>query len=116
MKKVILSAALALAVAGSWAFYPKAPAEPGGYMMLKSQYVASGFSAKVIFSVYAADGTIEKEEIPPFKVGTGDKALDGLEALRVKELKKLNEYRKKGWKLKETMQSGFETIYVLEIE
>ncbi len=38
MKKVFLSAALALAVAGSWAFYPKAPAEPGGYMMLVSRF------------------------------------------------------------------------------
>ena len=35
MKKMFLSAALALAVAGSWAFYPKA-AEPTGYMMVIS--------------------------------------------------------------------------------
>ena len=113
MKKVFLSAALALAVASSWAFYPKA-ASSTGYMMLKSQYVVSGFSAKVIFSTYPLDGPIEHEEVP-FKAGTREKALDSLEALRVTELKKLNELRQKGWHLVEVMQSGPETIYVMEM-
>jgi hypothetical protein len=114
MKKVFLTAALALAIAGSWAFYPKAPAEPSGYMMLKSQLVVMGFGGKVVFSVYPVEGPVEYQEVP-VKIGSRDKALEAVETLRVTELKKLNEYRKLGWHLVEVMQSGTETIYVLEM-
>ena len=34
MKKIPLFLVLRLAAAGSWAFYPKTTAAPGGYLML----------------------------------------------------------------------------------
>ena len=46
MKKVFLSTGLALAVAGSWAFYPKA-GEPSGYMMVIGSGRTSGFASSM---------------------------------------------------------------------
>ncbi|RTQ49233.1 hypothetical protein EJV47_13890 [Hymenobacter gummosus] len=112
MKKLILFAALLLVAAGSWAFYPKT-AEPAGYMMLRSQLIGNGFSFKVLLSVYPADGPVQNQEIP-VKLGTTDKALASVEMLRTTELRKLNEYRQAGWHLAQVMQSGTETIYILE--
>lgn len=112
MKKTLLFAGLLLAAVGSWAFYPKT-AEPQGYMMLRSQLVGTGFSFKILFSVYPADGPVQNQEIP-VKLGSTDKALASVEMLRTTELRKLNEYRQAGWRMAQVMQSGTETIYILE--
>ena len=114
MKKVILSAALALAVAGSWAFYPKAPAEEQGYMMLQSQFVQTGMSAKLLLSTYAAKGAIQRQEIG-VKYGTFEKQQALIDTFRVLELRKLNEYRRSGWHLVQVVQPQAGTmLYVLD--
>ncbi len=55
MKKVFLSAALALAVAGSWAFYPKA-AEPPARMMVVGSMVINGYGAEATLSTISPTG------------------------------------------------------------
>ena len=54
MKKVFLSTALALAVAGSWAFHSKT-AEPSGNMMVISN-VSIGFDAQATIITVGPDG------------------------------------------------------------
>lgn len=112
MKKLRLPALLLLTALASWAFYPKTTEQPG-YMMLRSQLVGTGFSFKILFSVYPDNGPVQNEEIP-IKIGSTDKALAASEWLRTTELRKLNEYRQSGWHLAKIMQMGTETIYVLE--
>jgi hypothetical protein len=85
MKKVFLSAALALAVAGSWAFYPKATAESGGYMML----TAYSFDGRGTIVTTAPDGKVSIVQI---------KEADAPLA-RAKTLLKLNELRRDGWQV-----------------
>jgi len=114
MKKVFLSVALVLAVAGSWAFYPKAQAEEQGYIMLQSQVVQTGMSAKLLLSTYAAKGAIQRQEVG-VKYGTFEKQQALVDTLRVLELRKLNEYRRSGWHLAQVVQpQGGTTLYVLD--
>jgi hypothetical protein len=57
MKKVLLSAALGLAAAGSWAFYPKA-ADQLGYMMVIGRFSGSGFAQPGELLVVSPDGQV----------------------------------------------------------
>ena len=124
MKKVFLSAALALAVASSWAFYPKAPAEPVGYMMVISSVAAgsifSGITATI--TTVAPDGT-EKKQPVEFKRTSVKKAAESLEDVQVAALAKVNEYARSGWRLVNSTPSAltaqgntvvYQSVYLLE--
>lgn len=115
MKKIFPFAALLLAAAGSWAFYPKA-AESQGYMMVVSRFTGNGFSAKIIVSTIAPDGQIQTEEHDA-KTGTRDKMTNSFDQLHVVETRKLNELRQTGWRVVSSHQStsvSLETTFVLE--
>ena len=97
MKKVFLSAALALTVAGSWAFYPKAAAEPGGYMIVIGRGLPfNGASASI--TTIGPDGVITETEIEAEK-GSAAKFNESLNELHRAELKKINELRMAGYHL-----------------
>jgi hypothetical protein len=122
MKKAFLSTALALAVGGSWAFYSKAPAEPGGYMMVISN---CAYRQSALITI-TPDG--KSEEIPmPFR-GTSDAEVSGgLTGLQKATLTKLNSLAATGWLVTQTSTAspstyggpGFsyntsQTVYLLE--
>ena len=119
MKKVFLSAALALAVAGSWAFYPKAAAEPMGYMMVISRFSGSAFGGKNTLSTISPDGQIQTQETDA-KSGTINKVANSLDQMHFNELKKINELRLQGWQVVNSTQNSVgggaitETIYLLD--
>ena len=123
MKKVFLSAALMLAVAGSWAFYPKA-VEPNGYMMVISSVAAgsifSGITATI--TTVAPDGT-EKQQPVEFKRSSVKKVAESLEDVQVASLAKVNEYARSGWRLVNSTPSAltsqgntivYQNVYLLE--
>ena len=96
MKKMFLSAALALAVAGSWAFYPKANG-PDGYMMVIGRRLPfNGASASI--TTIGPDGVVTETEIET-KKGSSSKFNESLNELHRAELKKVNELRMVGYHL-----------------
>ena len=115
MKKVFLFAALALAVAGSWAFYPKADG-PTGYMMVVSRFSGSAFSAKISLSTISPDGQVQTKDYDA-KTGSTNKVTGSFDQLHHIETQKLNELRQTGWRLVSTHQStsvSLETTFILE--
>ena len=104
MKKVFLSAALALAVAGSWAFYPK-QASQSAYMQLLATYT---------------NGKAELVLVPSEGVATETSVKEANASLaRTKLVSKLNELRKDGWRVVQMASSfssnrAFEETYLLE--
>ena len=117
MKKAFLSAALALAVASSWAFYPKAEG-PTGYMMVIS---SCAYKQSSIITV-APDGKSEQTPMS-FKGLTDNDVSIGLVAIQKATLLKLNSLAADGWQLVNTSNTtsisggGFnvaQTVYLLE--
>ncbi|HEX8507255.1 MAG TPA: hypothetical protein VF630_17965 [Hymenobacter sp.] len=117
MKKVILSVALALAVAGSWAFYPKAPAAPSGYMMVISR-IEYGSKSGLLTTVFP-DGQSQTATIAFSEKKTG------LEDLNKAEVLKLNQLHQAGWRVISAspvvearvtggMSNASQTTYLLE--
>ena len=117
MKKVFLPAALALAVAGSWAFYPKAAAEPAGYMMVVSSIPLAG--GNITLTTFTSDGQRVENLVPLTKLRYRFADLHTAEVL------KLNKLRREGWRVISTSSipistssegsiSSTETTYVLE--
>ena len=111
MKKAFLLASLALVVASSWAFYPKAAAEPGGYMMI----VGKIYDNNIYVTTTTSDGQYTDATTPIIKL----KYMN--ENLHKAELLKLNELRQSGWRvvsttaiLMGTARSTLETTYLLE--
>ncbi|MBF9239141.1 hypothetical protein I2I05_17185 [Hymenobacter sp. BT683] len=84
MKKAFLAAALALAVAGSWAFAPNEN-QPGTYMQLDA-YNVDGRGTLIIT---AADGKVNMIQVKEADAPLG----------RSKTLLKLNELRHDGWQV-----------------
>ena len=120
MKKVFLSIALAIAVAGSWAFYPKA-AEPAGSMMVISN-VSLGFDAQATIITIGADGK-QQEKALEFSRGSAKKLAANLTEVHKATLATVNEYTRAGWHVVSVTPSGFDTggnttftqnIYLLE--
>ena len=93
MKKILILAALSLAAAGSWAFFPKA-AEPSGYMMVIGR-VYTGYS---IIVVNPTSETVTKV-IDPKNYGTPYKSDLADTELRKAEISKINELKQEGWKV-----------------
>ena len=115
MKKVFLSAALALAVAGSWAFYPKTEG-PTGYMMVVARINYQYASILTIMP----DGKKSTQEVTARLFPSMDKSVASFEALHEAELLKINSLKSTGWKITSATQSGTsangiaETVYILE--
>jgi hypothetical protein len=85
MKKISFAITLLLVVVGSWAFYPKAPAEPG-YMQLS---LSVPYSGKPSLVTIAPNG----EEISHLL----DSKSKPARSFRAQALIKLNELRSQGW-------------------
>ena len=104
MKKAFLSAALALAVAGSWAFYPSA-AEPGGYMMV----IGRTSPASILTITATGDTTVQAINVKRKDFGT---------EIHKAELHKINVLKQAGWRVSSlTTQSStyyHENIFLLE--
>ena len=121
MKKVFLPTALALAVAGSWAFYPKA-AEPAGCMMIISNPSREGFSNGVTLTTVAPDGTQQEQSTKIKNSLFTSRSADAIEVHKL-ELAVLNSYTRDGWHLLSVtpttvLDKGtsleYQTIYLLE--
>ena len=118
MKKVILSVGLALVAAGSWAFYPKAPAADG-YMMVIGSATFAGFTSKAEVTVVDPAGKAIVEDVDA-RNGTAKKITESLTVLHQAELKKLNELKQQGWSVVQTTAQTISppalltTTYVLE--
>ncbi|WP_046246414.1 hypothetical protein [Hymenobacter terrenus] len=99
MKKVFLSAALALAVAGSWAFYPK-QGPSGTYMQL-------------VFINTVGRGEINL--IPDNGLATEIKVKEtNLSQARVKAMIKLTELRHEGWRVTQMTSTSYNANSVIE--
>ena len=97
MKKVFLSAALALVAAGSWAFFPKA-VEPAGCMMIISNSSNDGLSNGVTITTVAPDGTQQEQNTKIKNSLFTSRVADAIEAHKI-ELSVLNSYTRDGWHL-----------------
>lgn len=105
MKKALLSAALMLVVAGSWAFYPKASAEPAAYMQL----VVTNDLGRGAINLIPNEGLATEIKV---KENT-------LAQARVKTMAKLTELRLAGWRIAQMTSTSnndnsFIETYLLE--
>lgn len=93
MKKIFVLAAVSLAAAGSWAFYPKAT-EPGGYMMVISSDIPN-------YSITTISPTVETvNQVIDSKVySTVSKKVAANQELHKAEIRKINELKQTGWKI-----------------
>ncbi len=135
MKKVFSATALALAILGSWAFYPKGAA-PARYLMVIRELDQTDVSLqpKPALTVIEPDGSFKTEELPVIvstfprqsinasivKGTTADSTSTRLRRFRYArnyvyqaEVRKLNELSAQGWNLVNTTQEGFSTRYLL---
>ena len=108
---------MALAVAGSWAFYPKVAAGPAGYMMVVSNASLSG--SDITLNTFTSDGQRVETLVPSTKMRYRFTDLHSAEVL------KLNQLRREGWRVISTSSIptstgdggiifSTETTYVLE--
>ena len=120
MKKVFLSAALALVAAGSWAFYPKAD-EPEGYMMVVSN-TRRGLNGGATIIVINADGSQTETEVPYKEVMNFKKLNENVIEVHKATLLTLNRYTRNGWHIVSAVPNEFsggnpdinQILYVLE--
>ena len=119
MKKIIPFAALLLAAAGSWAFYPKT-AEPQGYMMITGVGRAAGLGAfNASLTVTSPTGEQVTEELDGKAFGTSKSISAGFIGLHQAELRKINQYVQQGWRVVGVTQNNSyqgavnETTYLL---
>ena len=122
MKKVLLSAALALAVAGSWAFYPHEAPSPttGGYLMVVGSGRPGNQSYVPEIITIQPDGKQQVQRLTSIKVGTDRATTDIAIALHNAELLRVNALAAQGWRLVSIAQSTVgvgattETVYMME--
>jgi hypothetical protein len=121
MKKVFLSAALALAVAGSWAFYPKADG-PAGSMMVIGNFTLNGFTADANVTTITAEGQ-QSEKAVEVKIRSAEKVAAGFVEVQKVALAKVNELSKTGWHVVSAVPNSYtragttfvcQTVYMLE--
>lgn len=121
MKKVFLSAALALAVASSWAFYPKA-AETGAHMMVIGNFTLNGFTADASVSTITPGGQ-QTDKVVEVKIRSAEKVAAGFVEVQKVALAEINELAKAGWHVTSSAPNNYsrggttfvvQTIYMLE--
>ena len=93
MKKIFVLAAVSLAAAGSWAFYPKAT-EPGGYMMVISSDIPN-YSITTI----SPTGETVIQVIDSKTYSVTSKIVAANQELHKAEIRKINELKQTGWKI-----------------
>ena len=120
MKKVLLSAALALAVAGSWAFYPNAAPAPTGYLMVVGSGRPGNESFVPEIITIMPDGKQQVQRLANVKTTSERSTTDLAVALHHAELLQVNALVAKGWRLVSVAQSTVgvgattETVYIME--
>ncbi len=120
MKKVFLAAALALAVAGSWAFYPKAVTTTKT-MMIVGTYPTPSWRHSYL-TIITPEGIETTTELDVSKADEG-KLLDQVRRIHTiikgATLTAVNKYQQDGWELAgveaEHIGEGYNNlVYVLE--
>jgi hypothetical protein len=120
MKKVLLSAALALAVVGSWAFYPNEAPTATGYLMVVGSGRPGNKSYVPEVITIQPDGKQQVQRLNNVKVGTDRGSTDVAVALHNAEVLQVNALAAKGWRLVSVAQSTVgvgattETVYMME--
>ena len=118
VKKILISAALTLAVVGSWAFHPKAT-KSTDYMMLIGTATFASSSPKVEVTVIEPSGRANTTSVDGFGAITRS-VTESLTLLHQTELKKLNELKGQGWTIAHInaqticQPSILKTTYVLD--
>jgi hypothetical protein len=122
MKKLLLALGVWLAAAGSWAFYPKAPAAApsGGYLMVIGSGRPGTQSTAPEIVVIQPDGTRQVQRLPEIKIGTERNSTAAAVDMHRAELLKVNSLVAQGWRVAHVTQSTVgvgattETMYLLE--
>jgi len=120
MKKVLLSAALTLAVAGSWAFYPNAAPTPTGYLMVVGSGRPGNDSYVPEIVTIQPGGKQQVQRLTNLKPSSDRSTTDVAVALHHAELLQVNALAAKGWRLVSIAQSTVgvgattETVYMME--
>jgi len=120
MKKALFSATLALAVACSWAFYPKPAGQPAR-MMVVGSFTINGFGATATLTTISPTGEMTDEEINA-KLGSKKATTDVMLRIHAAELAKVQALSQEGWKLTHVTptSAGYaqlgmsQTVYLLE--
>lgn len=105
MKKLFLSVALALAVAGSWAFYPKAPADSGYMMVIGNAHPSGLVSYTATITVVQPNGEQQTQEVDT-KSSSRKSIINGFLDLHKAELLKVNQLAAQGWQIVSVTQSN----------
>lgn len=127
MNKLLLSAALGLAAAGSWAFYPHTTqpiAQPtaGTHMMVIGNFTLNSFSADANVTTIMPDGQ-QTEQAVEVKIRSAEKLTTGFVEVQKAMLGKINELSASGWHVVSVSPSSFskagttfvsQTTYILE--
>ena len=119
MKKLLLFAALGLAAAGSWAFYPSA-APTAGYLMVIGSGRPGTTSSVPEITVIQPNGERQVQQLPAIKIGTERNSTAAAIELHRTELLKINALVAQGWRVAHVTQSTVgvgattETVYLLE--
>jgi len=119
MKKFLLFAALGLAAAGSWAFYPEAAA-PTGYLMVVGSGRPGTTSSVPEIVIIQPDGTRQVQRLPEVKIGTERNSTAAAVEMHRAELLRINALVAQGWRVAHVTQSTVgvgattETVYLLE--
>jgi hypothetical protein len=123
MKKLLFFCGIGLAAAGSWAFYPKAPAAAapsGGYLMVIGSGRPGTQSTAPEIVVIQPDGTRQVQRLPDIKIGTERNSTAAAVEMHRAELLKVNSLVAQGWRVAHVTQSTVgvgattETMYLLE--
>lgn len=119
MKKLLILAGVALAAAGSWAFYPKAAAT-SGYLLVVGSGRPGTDSYVPELTTIQPDGQRQVQRLSNIKVGTERSSTAAAVELHQAETLKINSLYAQGWRLVSVAQSTVgvgattETVYVLE--
>ena len=120
MKKLFLSASLALTVAGSWAFYPNSAPASTGYLMVVGSGRPGNESYVPEIVTIMPDGKQQVQRLTNVKPSSDRSTTDVAVALHHAELLQVNKLAAQGWRLVSVAQSTVgvgattETVYMME--
>jgi hypothetical protein len=123
MKKIFLLTSLSLAVASSWAFYPKDQADAAsGNMMVIGNFTLNGFTADANVTTITPDGQMTEKPID-VKIRSAEKVAAGFVEVQRVALAKVNELSRTGWHVVSAAPNNYsrsgttyvvQTVYMLE--
>ena len=109
MKKIFVLAAVSLAAAGSWAFYPKATG-PGGYMIIIGR-INTNYS---LITISPTGETTTQVIDDSYHGNSLDKQNKAYLQLKQAEIQKINELKMAGWKITSMSTDRIAVVYLME--